>query len=51
MSVPALRSWNSADFSYPTVLVNPRNLKELIEVVRDRTSTRRPSGWRHTAIR
>src|SRR5436305_13103628 len=31
----ALRSWNSADYSYPEVIVTPRNVKELMEVVRD----------------
>src|SRR5947209_18166501 len=35
MSVPALRSWNSADFSYPTVIASPSNLNELIAVVKD----------------
>jgi hypothetical protein len=35
-SVPALRSWNSANFSYPTVIANPKNLRELIEVAKDR---------------
>src|SRR4051794_28099249 len=51
MSVPALRSWNSADFSYPTVVANPKNLQELIEVIRDREkypSPLRVAGHRHS---
>ena len=35
MSVPSLRSWNSADFSYPAVIANPGSLRELIAVVKD----------------
>src|SRR5438552_7950089 len=49
MSVPALRSWNSADFSYPTMIANPRDLPELIEVVKDRD--RYPSPLRVAAHR
>ena len=51
MSVHALRSWNSADFSYPTVIANPRNLDELVEVVKDRDkypSPLRVAGHRHS---
>lgn len=51
MSVPALRSWNSADFSYPSKVVNPRNVKELVEVVRNREkypSPLRVAGHRHS---
>src|SRR5918912_156948 len=49
--VPALRSWNSADFSYPAVIANPRNLRELIEVVKDRDkypSPLRVAAHRHS---
>jgi hypothetical protein len=49
MSVPALRSWNSVDFSYPTIIANPRDLNGLREVVKDRD--RYPSPLRVAAHR
>jgi FAD/FMN-containing dehydrogenase len=51
MSVPALRSWNSADFSYPAVIATPKNLAELIAVVKDHAtypSPLRVAGHRHS---
>src|SRR3954449_12397985 len=51
MSAPALRSWNSADYSYPAVIANPRNLDELIAVVKDHDqypSPLRVAGHRHS---
>jgi hypothetical protein len=51
MSAPALRSWNAADYSYPTTIVRPRNVDELIAVVKDRTrypSPLRVAGHRHS---
>jgi L-gulonolactone oxidase len=51
MSDIALRSWNSADFSYPTKIANPRNLQELVDVVRDQDkypSPLRVAAHRHS---
>lgn len=51
MSVPALRSWNSADISYPATIVNPRNVQELIAVVKNQEkypSPLRVAGHRHS---
>src|SRR5690349_24504261 len=51
MSTPALRSWNAADYSYPTVIANPKNLAELIAVVKDHAkypSPLRVAGHRHS---
>ena len=51
MSVPVLRSWNSADYSYPATIVNPRNLQELCAVVKNQEkypSPLRVAGHRHS---
>ena len=51
MSAPALRNWNAAFYSYPTVIANPRTLDELLEVVRNRQkypSPLRVAGHRHS---
>jgi FAD binding domain/D-arabinono-1,4-lactone oxidase len=51
MSARALSNWNSAFYSYPAVIADPRDLDELVEVVKDRTkypSPVRVAGHRHS---
>ena len=51
MSGRALSNWNSAFFSYPQIIANPRNVDELIEVVTNREkypSPLRVAGHRHS---
>src|SRR4051794_36286642 len=51
MGARALSNWNSAFFSYPAVVVDPRDVDELVEVVKDREkypSPVRVAGHRHS---